>query len=213
MTMTTEHIRLTRERIIAAALEIIDAEGVDGLSMRRLGKQLGVDPMAMYYHVPNKAALFDGIVEQVWTTVQLPEHQPGERWHEVLQAVFAEFRRVLLQHPRAVVLVGSRPTTSPAMLTLVDSVLGRLTEAGLPAVDAMQLIDCLSGFTVGKVLGEVGESVGGPTDTVQRAMASITPQTHPHLLGAMAAGFAFAPAEEFERGVRALTLGWMREAH
>lgn len=199
---------MTREGIIRAALAGIDAEGVDQLSMRRLGQRLGVDPMAIYHHLPNKAALFDGIVEHIWTGVHVPAPAPGQTWQRILYEVFAALRARLLQHPRAVVIVGSRPTITPAMLQVVDAALGRLEAAGLPGTEAMQLIDCLSGYTIGKVLAEIGEPLGGVTTSVESAIAGISPETHPHLLGVTAAGYHFAPDEEFDRGLRAMIKGW-----
>ena len=198
---------LTRERIIATALTLIDADGVDRLSMRALGKRLGVDPMAVYYHVPNKAALFDGIVEHLWAGVVLPQ-EPAPSWQSLLHNLFSSFRERLLQHPRAVVLVGTRPSTSVAMLRLVDDTLGRLDDVGLAGRTAMQLLDCLAGFTVGKVLAEIAEPLGGPADTVATAMSGITPDSHPNLVAALASGYTFDPAEEFDRGLRALLTGW-----
>lgn len=191
-----------------AALASVDAEGVDQLSMRRLGQRLGVDPMAVYHHVPNKAALFDAIVEHIWRGVRIAAPADGENWREVLQTVFSAFRERLLQHPRAVVLVGTRPSVTPAMLRLVDDTLGRLEAAGLGGKDAMQLIDCLSGYTIGKVLAEIGEPLGGLTSSVESALAGVTPATHPNLVRTMVADYGFAPEEEFDRGLRAMIQGW-----
>ncbi|HET6450954.1 MAG TPA: TetR family transcriptional regulator, partial [Spirochaetia bacterium] len=69
---------LTRQRIVAAALQIVDAEGLAALSMRRLGASLGVDPMAVYYHLPNKAALYDAIVEAVMAEAEWGEGPAGQ---------------------------------------------------------------------------------------------------------------------------------------
>ncbi len=199
---------LTRDLIISTALALIDADGPDKLSMRRLGQTLGVDPMAVYYYLPNKAALYDGIVEHLWGAVTLPPSVTGETWQGLLTALFTEFRAVLLKHPRAVVIVGTRPSVTAPLLRLIDVTLGRLGAAGLSGPDAMQLIDCLSGYTIGKVMAEVGESLGGLADTVATAMAEVTPQTHPNLVAVMASGYVLAPDEEFDRGLRALITGW-----
>ena len=66
---------LTRQRIVTAALEIVDREGLAALSMRRLGSELGVDPMAAYYHIPNKDALLDAIVEAVMAEIDLSKDE------------------------------------------------------------------------------------------------------------------------------------------
>lgn len=207
-TMTTESRSrepLTPERITTEALSIVDEQGADKLSMRRLGQKLGVDPMAIYYHIPSKTALYDGIVEHLWNGVMLPPVTTGESWQNVLHSVFSTFRRRLLEHPNAVVLVGTRPATTPTMLRLINDTLGRLETAGLPTQDAMPLIDCLSGFTIGKVMAEISE----PTEAVKAALSDITLETHPHLIQSMMSGTTFAPDEQFERGLRALIHGWV----
>lgn len=208
----TPRVRLTREQIIEQALAIVDSDGTESLTMRRLGHALGVDPMAVYHHLPNKAAVLDGIVELLWDGVRLPPTTQGERWQEVLAGVFTAFRTRLLEHPRAVPILGTRPSVTPALFRMVEAVLQRLETAGLDGKDAMQLIDCLSGFTIGKVLTETSELTGGHTEHVGAALASLGPQTHPTLLRALAGGYGFAPEEEFARGLRALINGWSRDA-
>lgn len=208
MTDRTSRPPLTREHIVEGALAIIDSDGPQGLTMRRLGQWLGVDPMAVYHHLPNKAAVLDAAVEHLWDGVPLPPAQPGESWREVLAGVFMAFRDRLMQHPRAVVVVGSRPSVSPAMLRLVETILQRLEAAGLGGVEAMQLVDCLSGYTIGKVLAETSDLAGGHAEHVGAALASLTPQTHPALITALAGGYDFAPEQQFTRGLRALIDGW-----
>lgn len=210
MTAGTTHHRvpLTREHIVEAALAIVDADGAESLTMRKLGQRLGVDPMAVYHHLPNKAAVLDGIIEHLWDGVRLGPATPGESWQAVLFEVFTAFRVRLLQHPRAVAIIGTRPSVTPAMFRLVEAILQRLEVAGLTGSEAMQLIDCLSGFTIGKVLAETSDVSGGHAEHVGAALASLTPQTHPALLRALAGGYGFAPEEGFERGLRALIDGW-----
>lgn len=203
-----ERLPLSKERIIAAALNIVDTDGLEHLSMRRLGQQLGVDPMAIYYHIPNKAALHDSLVEYLWSGVALTNLGPVQTWQEVLHTVFSGLRERLLAHPHAAVLVGTRPTTTPTMLRLIEDMLARLENAGLTGKDAMQLLDCLTGFTVGKVLSETNAQKENLTETVAAALATITPDTHPHLCQTMASGYALAPAEGFDRGLLALIQGW-----
>ena len=164
--------------------------------MRRLGQRLGVDPMAIYHHIPSKTALLDSLVEEIWLGVQLPEVRAGESWQEVLCDVFRAFRERLYQHPRAVVLVGTRPSVTPAMLRLVDQILGRLDQTEITGKDAMELIDCLSGYTVGKVLAEIG----GAEQSTSANVASVLART---LLE-----YGPAAEEEFERGLVALVTGW-----
>ena len=78
----THRVPLAREQIIERALAIVDSDGAESLTMRRLGQALGVDPMAVYHHLPNKTAVLDGIVELLWDGVRLPPTKPDERWQE-----------------------------------------------------------------------------------------------------------------------------------
>ncbi|RRS01730.1 TetR/AcrR family transcriptional regulator C-terminal domain-containing protein [Glycomyces terrestris] len=207
--MTEDRPPLTRERIIEAAFAIVDEAGVDRLTMRMLGERLGVDPMAVYHHLPNKAAVLDGIVEHLWGGVELPAPSDGESWQFVIGEVFRAFRRRLLAHPRAAPVVGTRPAVSPAMLALVEGILARLHRAGFAGRDAMVLIDCLAGYTIGKVLAETSAALGDEaTGPVAAALATVTPQTHPFLVREIAGGYALAPDDQFERGLAALIGGW-----
>ena len=100
---------LSREFILRTALRIVDDEGPDKLTMRHLGAVLGVDPMAVYHYLPNKAALFDGIVETIWSFIG-PASIPTEGgWRQRLAGAMHSFRDVLRQHPRAVAILGTRP--------------------------------------------------------------------------------------------------------
>lgn len=203
---------LSRERIIAAALELVDEAGAEQLSMRQLGRRLGVDPMAIYHHLPNKAAVLDGIVEALWGGLELPAAEPGESWRAVLSQIFTALRERLLSHPRAVVVVGSRPLVTPASLRLVDEALARLAAAGLPGAGAMPLLDCLSAFTVGKTLAEVAAPLGRPGSSAASAVTTISPQSHPHIAATLAGGYAYAPTEQFRSGLAALIDGWQFES-
>ena len=205
--MTATRPPLSRNRILIEALALLDESGVEQLSMRRLGQRLGVDPMAIYHHIPSKTALLDSLVEEIWLGVQLPEVRAGESWQEVLCDVFRAFRERLYQHPRAVVLVGTRPSVTPAMLRLVDQILGRLDQTEITGKDAMELIDCLSGYTVGKVLAEIGGAEQSTSANVASVLAAVDAATHPYLARTL---LEYGPAaeEEFERGLVALVTGW-----
>lgn len=204
--LMSTRIPLSHERIVEAALALIEAVGIEGFSMRALGRQLNVDPMAIYHHLPNKDAVFDAIVEALWSGVACDAVPEGQDWQECLYKLFHHARTHLLTHPRAVLLMGTRPATTPALLHLIDRTLGHLHSTALPAHEAMALMDCLAAFTVGKVLGEVSQEQ--QHDKVATALQTLTPQSHPYLLQALGSGYAFAPATQFERGLRALITGW-----
>lgn len=94
------------------ALDIVDRDSLDGLTMRALGRELGADPMAAYYHLPNKTAVLDGIVEAVWSELDLPEPS-SQPWQERLEAIARAIRDTLRRHPNALPILATRPPTSP----------------------------------------------------------------------------------------------------
>ena len=187
---------------------LLDRDGVDAFSMRRLGGELGVDPMAIYHHLPNKASLFDAVVDTVWSETAVEWPEAGAPWQQVVGIVARALRRELLVHPRLVPIIATRPIVTQAMLKLVDETLGYLADGGLAPASAMQLLDCLVAYTVGKVQGEVRDPVGGEGVSPESVYAALTPESHPHLADAMAAGYGWAPEDEFERGLVAMIAGW-----
>src|SRR5437588_10866084 len=108
---------LTRQRVLEAALHLIDQEGLEGFSMRKLGASLGVEAMSLYNHVESKRALFDGVIELVITETPYPE-KPDATPREELWAFAQAFRAALRAHPHVLPLVG--PLRTPATLAILD---------------------------------------------------------------------------------------------
>jgi AcrR family transcriptional regulator len=119
---------LSREKVLAAALAIADAEGLDALSFRRLAGQLGVTPMALYRYVDDKEALLDGIGDIVLSELELPE--PRGDWRAQLRAAAWSFRAVLVAHPAVVPIFLRRPLLTPAGLRSANAVVGIFRRAG-----------------------------------------------------------------------------------
>jgi AcrR family transcriptional regulator len=119
---------LSREKVLAAALAIADAEGLDALSFRRLAGHLGVTPMALYRYVDDKEALLDGIGDIVLSELELPE--PRGDWREQLRAAAWSFRAVLVAHPAVVPIFLRRPLLTPAALRSANAVVGIFRRAG-----------------------------------------------------------------------------------
>src|SRR5450631_4777269 len=97
--------------VLRTALQIIDADGVDGLSMRRLGNALGRDPMSLYRYAANKTALLDGVTELVLD--QLVVDTTDDDWASQLRVVARAFRRLAVAHPHVVPLMVTRPLATP----------------------------------------------------------------------------------------------------
>ena len=144
---------LNRQRVVAAALDIVDREGVKGLTMRALGRELGVDPMAAYHHVPNKEAVLDGVVEAVWAELEVPERSDGT-WQSQLEEVARLIRATLRRHPNALPVMASRPNLSTPGFEVVDHILGILFDAGLPPKQALEFVNAAGEFLLGHALAE-----------------------------------------------------------
>ena len=144
---------LARERIVDAAMRIIDDEGLDALSMRRLGAELGVNPMAAYYHVPNKAALYDLVVDAVMTGVDTSVIDPAAPLADQLKLAARAYRAAILAHPHAIPVLAARSLRSAAALRPVEPFLGILFAAGLTADEALAAVDAVAQYILGGAVG------------------------------------------------------------
>ena len=127
-TRTEERIPLTRERVLTAAVELADREGLEGLSMRKLGQELGVEAMALYRHVRDKDDLLDGVLELI--VAQIDKPKPAKTWKTTLRRQVMEARRVMLRHPWARRVLEERGTTGPTILTYIERILAILHDGG-----------------------------------------------------------------------------------
>ena len=141
---------LTPQRVFQAALEVIDAEGLDAVSMRRVGQALGVEAMSLYHHVKDKAALLDGVYELVLESMAPPPRNTS--WALALKATALHFRAALQAHPNALSLFASRPAFTPNSLTHVEGVLAVLQRAGFPASDSLSVLGILVAYVVGHTI-------------------------------------------------------------
>ena len=161
--------KVTRDVILAAALKIIDRDGADGLSMRRLARALDRDPMILYRHAPNKAALLDGVAETVLAQLKVDSADPD--WAAQLRAVARDYRALALAHPHVVPLLVARPMATPLALrplgTLrpLEDILTLLTRAGFSGPDALHIYRALFGFLHGHILNELQELIDNPDET------------------------------------------------
>ena len=206
--------KITRDLVLATALEIIDRDGADGLSMRRLARALDRDPMILYRHAPNKAALLDGVAETV--LAQLKVDPADTDWVGQLRAVARDFRALALAHPHVVPLLVTRPLATPLALrppgTLrpLEDVLALLTRAGFSGPDALHIYRALFGFLHGHVLNELQELVDNPdeTDDLLRLGLHRLPIGEFPLLRSLASVLAvYDGAAELERGLDILLTG------
>jgi AcrR family transcriptional regulator len=205
---------LSHESIMTAALQILDRDGFEALSMRRLGKELGVDPMAIYYHIPNKAALLDALVEVVMKEIDTNVDDPTRSIPDRLFTAAQVYREALLAHPSLIPAVANRPPRTMAALKPVDVLLGIFLDAGFDADAATSAMNIFAIFVRGAVIREAAYLYTAPgADTVEDVndyskIAAMLPAEEFPNLSKVAGKACFAGFdEEFERGSKALIRG------
>lgn len=156
---------LDRERIVRVAVGLADEGGIASLSMRALGRALGVEAMSIYHHVAGKEALLDAMVDHVYGEIELPGTRAG--WRPGMRRRAASARRVLVTHRWAVPLMDSRTSPGPATLGHHDAVLGCLRRGGFSVAEAASAFSVLDSYVFGFVLQELAL----PFDSAQDAGA------------------------------------------
>ena len=141
---------LSRRRILDAAVELVDREGLGALSMRRLGRELGVEAMSLYNHVPNKEALLAGMVEVLIEGLEVPAGSP-EGWEEKIRGAFRAYLKIARAHPEVFQLFATRPLGTGEALRIFEVLRG----AGLDLVPALHAFRALSSYTIGYALAEI----------------------------------------------------------
>ncbi|HEX3831746.1 MAG TPA: TetR/AcrR family transcriptional regulator C-terminal domain-containing protein [Solirubrobacteraceae bacterium] len=149
--------RIDTATVIARAVSIVDRDGVDALSFRRLAGECGVTAMALYRHVRDKDELLDRVVEQVLGEFVIGPPATG-RWREQLTEFFLQARRMFLDHPGIAAICMQRPTPVTAVGQIYERVLEGLTQGGITGQDAVYAFDTLLMFMFGSVLWELPRS-------------------------------------------------------
>ena len=194
---------LTRQRVLRAAVALADAGGLESLTMRRLGEELSVGPMALYRHVANKDDLVDGLIDIVFGEIGLPSADAG--WGSAMRERAISMRDVLGRHPWAIALMESRRHPGPANLQHHDAVIGSLLGGGFDMAGAAHAYSVLDAYTSGFVLTEVnlpfepGESADDFVADLGAVLAD-----HPHLAEMVAeqvVGQDYAYGDEFDFGL------------
>ena len=207
--LPSARVPLDRDRIIAAAIEFIETEGLPGLTMRRLGERLGVEAMSLYRYVPGKEDLLDGVVDSIVGEMYHDAEvhlEPRDGWQDFLQRLAHGVRRVALAHPACFPLVASRPVEAPWLrpplrsLRWVEVFLNGLLAEGFSDEAAVAAYRSFSSFLLGHLLLEVaalGADVG-PLDGTPRTDDDATLAGHPVVVRLGKALAEDRSAEEFE---------------
>jgi AcrR family transcriptional regulator len=172
---------LSRERILHAAVALADGSGSESLSMRKLGEAVGVEAMSLYHHVDSKDDLLDGMIDVVFSEIDLPS---GEDWKTAMRQRAISARRVLSRHGWAIGFMESRTSPGPATLRHHDAVIGCLRDAGFSIELAAHAFSVLDSYIYGFALQErslpfatLGHTAGPPQATLARFPA----EEYPHL--------------------------------
>jgi AcrR family transcriptional regulator len=202
---SAERVPLSRERVLRAAIAIADAGGVGSLTIRSLAQQLGVKPMSVYHHVANKDEILDGIVDLVFSEIELPS--AGGDWRAEMRRRAVSARRALSRHRWAIGLLESRTTPGPATLRHHDATIGTLRGAGFSVELTAHAYALLDSYVYGFALQEAALPFEGPDtagDVAEQIMRRFPAGGYPHLVE-LATEYVLKPGydfgDEFEFGL------------
>jgi AcrR family transcriptional regulator len=160
--MTKPGMALSRERIAAAALALIDREGLAGLSTRRLGDELGCEAMSIYHHFPSKAHLMDALVDLMLQQARVPSIA-GEGWLERLRRAAHGFRAMAQKHPKFFPFFAVHRLNTSAGVAYIDGIIGILRDAGFSDRDAARYFREIGYYLTGAALDETAGYANGPS--------------------------------------------------
>ena len=189
--------RLTRERVIQAALSVADSGGLGSLTIRSLAKELGAKPMSVYYHVANKDEILAALVDIVFSEIQLPV--PGGDWRSEMRKRACSAREVLARHRWAIGLLESRTDPGPANLRHHDTVIATLQAAGFSAELTAHAYALIDSYVYGFALQEAALPFQGPDrdgDVAESIMERMAEGEYPHLVH-MATSYYLQPGYDF----------------
>ena len=205
---------LSRERVLRAAIDLADRDGIDSLSMRNLGQEVGVEAMSLYNHVRNKEDILNGMVDVVFSEIDMPS-SPAD-WVDAMRQRAISARQVLLRHPWAIGLMESRAQPGPATLKHHDAVLRNLRTAGFSVEMAAHAYSVLDSYTYGFTLNELSlpfDNSGQIAEVAGNIFRESPMNEYPHLAEmaierAMQPGYDYG--DEFEFGLDLILDGLRR---
>lgn len=203
-------VALSRERIAAAAMALVDREGLAALSTRRLGDELGCEAMSIYHHFPNKAHLMDALVDLMLAEARVPSADEGE-WLQRLRQAAHNFRAMALMHPKFFPFFAVHRLNTPSGVAFINGIIGILREAGFSDRDAARYFREVGYYLTGAALDETAGYAQGPSAAEPVSNATIAAH-FPHVA---AAAPYFQPGQfqaTFETGLDMLLDG-IRRAH
>ncbi|WP_249305318.1 TetR/AcrR family transcriptional regulator C-terminal domain-containing protein [Rhodococcus sp. 14-2483-1-1] len=210
--------KIDREYVVSAALSIIDRTGLDSLSIRSLAASIDRDPMTVYRYLPTKEALLDAIADSILITLVTVDRTDPD-WQGQLRIFARHYRELALQHPNAVILLATRPQSTPMglgttrSLRSLEGVLALLSANGFSVPEALSTYRTLKSFLRGHLLSETQEITENPDETGDRltlALRRLPIDEFPLLSTLPPLITEYDGALELERGLDALFEGLVR---
>jgi AcrR family transcriptional regulator len=197
-------VLLNRRHVIAVAMELIEADGVEGVTMSRLATELGCGLIALYSYVPSKAALLDAVAEVAVSGVEVAV-EPGQAWTDQLRVLATAGRLAAQAHPRCALIAAARPQVSASARRPAEAALAALQAAGFDGRDAVAVLRALRAFVGGSLLREIGARAG--LDCGPEHRPRLRPAEFPVMTALSGHLAATNPDEEFEFGLDLLMHG------
>ncbi|HEY7484217.1 MAG TPA: TetR/AcrR family transcriptional regulator C-terminal domain-containing protein [Streptosporangiaceae bacterium] len=195
-------VLLNRDRIVRAATELIEREGADALSMRRVAAELDVAVMSLYNHVAGKAALLDAVAERILAGMIIPD-DPELPWTERARSLVWAFRKVAHDYPRSVTLVLTRKVDAPSGIRPVEHALAIADDAGFDGETSVRIMRALLAYAIGAQLREVSAAKMLdylPADR-ENPFGLLDPAEFPHVVALQQALLSHDPETDFEFGL------------
>ncbi|MEZ5226890.1 MAG: TetR/AcrR family transcriptional regulator C-terminal domain-containing protein [Acidimicrobiales bacterium] len=198
-----ERPTLNREAIARAALELIDTDGLAGLSMRKLGSKLGVEAMSLYHYVANKGDLLVAAVEQLYLEIDISTPADPVEWEATVRSGLQSFRDTLARHPNAISLFASEPAVSPGAFGVFYAAYDLFRFAGLEPAEAHEALHLVVSFVLGHLM--LGVSRADGLDVWD--LVEVSGDTEPEVAAFIKAGAATPADDHFDFGLDTMIAG------
>ena len=207
-------VPLNRERVFHAAVALADERGLESLTMRALGEELGVEAMSLYYYVANKDELLDGMVDLVYGEIELPSREAD--WKTAMRQVATSVHEAFSRHRWAITLMETRTRPGPANLRHHDSVIRTFREASFSIKQAIHAFSVLDSYISGFALQELTmpfDTPGELADAAESILGQFPADEYPHLAETITehvtkSGYDYA--DEFQVGLDLILNGLER---
>jgi AcrR family transcriptional regulator len=202
--------KFTRQQLQAAALDLVDEVGLDGLTMRSLAGNLGTGPMTIYNYVDGRGGLEELVTEAVMSQVRWAE-EPSCHWSRQVEAISEAMWQAVRAHPNAIPLILTRRSVDKGTLKPAEALLEALAGSGRSGADLLVAFRVVSGFITGfaqaELAGPLSRSRGQDAETITAQVAGLPPEQFPRLIEMAHAANTSDPRTEFRAGMKIVLAG------